>query len=138
MMSRSTIGRCLLVVICWCAVFSGCRSVETHPPKCFYFQQGDYREIDLQSPERLLRLLNDLVAHTDDMLKLLVSEDRIEDIKSETTGIEVIYSRRVSVESRELGRFHIDRLLVPFEGKYVGDSISTRSQSQDSNSSRNP
>jgi hypothetical protein len=92
--------------------------------KCFYFKQGNYKEIDIKSPDRLNHHLEKLINETDDVLKLLVSEERINDIKKEESGIEIIYTEKTSIKSSKLGQFLIDRILIPFEGTFVGDSSS--------------
>lgn len=58
------------------------------------------------------------------MLRLHVSPERIENIMSNDSGIEVLFHDRVSVTSRQFGEFTVNKILVPFEGEFVGDESS--------------
>jgi len=87
----------------------------------YYFNRGIYKKIKIQQPENYYNILMELIRGTDEILKLLVSEERIDKIKHDESGIEIIFNESIRIHSQNLGIFKINKLLIPFEGYYVGN-----------------
>ncbi len=89
-----------------------------------YFNQGEFEQVPREKLPGIFTGLTELVAHTDDMLRLHVTPERIQNIMSNDSGIEILFHDRVSVTSRQFGEFTVNKILVPFEGEFVGDKHS--------------
>ncbi|MBN1327194.1 MAG: hypothetical protein JW996_04530 [Candidatus Cloacimonetes bacterium] len=89
-----------------------------------YFENGTEIQITLNSEEdqeKLFTLINELILSTDDMLRLLVSQDRIDQLKQEASGIELSFKDNIRIHSKEMGDHDVDKILIPFTGEFVGD-----------------
>lgn len=118
------INRSLIVGALWCCALLGCNAVKNNSFSYYYFDHGVYRQAGADSTGEVATLIRGLVDRADETLKLLVSEERIDQVKDEASGIEVIFDSKVSIQSATLGRFEADRMLIPFDGHYVGDATS--------------
>jgi hypothetical protein len=98
--------------------------------KAFYYQGGKAAECRLSSAdqEKALALLAELFAGTDDMLRVRVSEETVNRIRSGETALEFLFDEPHAFTSRTLGKYSVTRLLLPVTGDYAGprnSSIST-------------
>jgi len=102
----------------------GCKNMEHNNTDIIYFENGTETEINLTSAkdqEQFHQLINELILGTDDMLRLLVSQDRIDQLKKEASGIEVSFKDDIRLHSEEMGDHDVDKILIPFSGEFVGD-----------------
>ncbi|KQC09199.1 MAG: hypothetical protein APR54_13085 [Candidatus Cloacimonas sp. SDB] len=112
------------VILILLIILTGCKNMEQAETDIIYFENGAETEIDLNSKEdqeKLINLINELMLGTDDMLRLLVSQDRIDQLKNEASGIEVSFNNVIRLHSEELGDHDVKKILIPFSGEFVGD-----------------
>lgn len=94
----------------------------------FYYTEGERTEAELDDRcrERVPEILEELVAGTTEMLRLLVSEERIQEIR-ETRAVEVVFDESRRFTSEALDAYDARRVLVPLqEGDYAGDEENPR------------
>jgi hypothetical protein len=88
-----------------------------------YYRQGERTEVQL-TPEcgrQVPELLAGLMAGTTEMVRLLVSAERIESIRNRS-AIEFIFQDPRRFESRILGEQVLNRVLVPLDDSdYIGN-----------------
>lgn len=107
----------IMIMFCM-GFFSSCNSLKDMNFKLYYYKGDSIDEIK-NSPE-IAKKIEELIFETTEILKLLVSSERVEMIKSNETCIEVIFEKRIRVNSKKLGSFKIDRLLIPLSGDFIG------------------
>lgn len=98
--------------------------------KAFLHQDGKAAECRLSSAdqEEALSMLDELFAGTDDMLRVRVSEESVNRIRSRETALEFLFDKPHDFTSRTLGKYTVTRLLLPVTGDFAGpknSSIST-------------
>ena len=107
----------------------GCKKEEMKDISVIHFNRGEERAVQFNSQEELESfsgLLKELIAGTDDKLRLLVNEDRIQQIKNNTDGIEIKFSGSRILHSSILEDYQVDGLLIPFSGEFAGqDGVAT-------------
>jgi hypothetical protein len=92
--------------------------------KIEYFKNGikhelkDFNNLDVK--KNILGLFNG----TEQVIKLLVSEDFISDFIKNNEGIEVTFHEMTTLESKHLGKYKLIKLLIPLSGKYIGKESS--------------
>lgn len=84
------------------------------------FDHGVGLPVSIKDSDQFFKQVNDLILGTDDTIKLLVSPEQIEALKQSDYCVEIIFEKAVFVRSRKLGIYRIDRILIPFEGEFVG------------------
>ena len=102
----------------------GCKSMDNINYSVYLFNKGEYTKVKSELSEKIVNILKDIVLDTDDMLRLHVSKERIETIKKNNSGIEVIFKKKNSITSKKMGVFEINKILIPFEGDFVGNENS--------------
>ena len=105
---------------------AGRESSRTLPTKeslrALYYKDGKKTEITLDSLlcERVRRLVDTLSLDASETLKLLVDDERIEDLKKTETSVEILFKPEASFLSRQTGTFTADKIFLPFSGDFVG------------------
>ncbi len=75
-----------------------------------------------------LAMLNELFAGTDDMLRVRVSDQLLDRIRTTETVLEFTFDKPSAFTSRTYGKYAVRRLLLPLTGDYAGsanDSVAT-------------
>ena len=88
------------------------------------YQSGDSREVtlDAECGDSILEFVADLMGGTTEVLRLLVSPDRIGGIKSGSEAVEVRLPEPRQMTSRRLGSYEFRRVLIPIDDdNYIGD-----------------
>lgn len=100
----------------------GCIEEQT-TMKVNYYNLGNLNspEIKEETQEKILVLATNLISNSNDILKLLVDESRIEEIKQNETAIEIIFEEYKSFTSDELGTDKVKKLLFPLSGDFIGN-----------------
>lgn len=83
------------------------------------YDGGVVRRAEIRDPCEFVRALEKLIWETSDIVRLLVSNERVDGLKR-SGALEVVFERRVTVRSRRLGDREIDRVLIPTAGDYAG------------------
>jgi hypothetical protein len=99
-----------------------CKEQEYNDMKVTYFEQGKERAIEFRSEtdfDQFKDLVIELVTGTNDVLRLLVNDDRIEQIKNDVAGVEIKFSELKILHSNELADYQVDGLLIPFTGEFA-------------------
>lgn len=76
--------------------------------------------LDKDDQKRLLQLVTSLIEESDDVLRLMVTEDRINDIKQVEESIEIVFSSEKIFKSDKLGGESIKKILLPLTGEFIG------------------
>jgi hypothetical protein len=97
--------------------------------KAFYHKDGKAAECRLSpaDQERALAVLNELFAGTDDMLRVRVSEQLVNRIRSSETALEFLFDKPHVFTSRTHGKYSVTRLLLPVSGDFAGPKNSSMS-----------
>lgn len=99
-----------------------CQEQDFNDMKVTYFEAGKETEINFRSKadfDQLKNLIMELVAGTDDVLRLLVNDERIEQLKNDAAGIEIKFSELLILHSDQLADYQVDGLLIPFNGEFA-------------------
>lgn len=92
--------------------------------KIIFYHQGQETVV---SPEQsgfldLIETAKDLLVTADDMLKLLVDPELIENIKKKDSALEIIYPKSIELTSNyDKQTIYPDRILIPLSGEFVGE-----------------
>lgn len=100
---------------------SGCYRMKDTKAEITYFDHGQVIPVEMKDSDQFFNLVNDLILGTDETIKLLVSTEQLETIRQTEACVEIVFQKAVFVRSRKLGIFRIDRILIPFEGEFVGE-----------------
>lgn len=76
---------------------------------------------------KALVLLNELFSGTDDMLRVRVTEQMVERIRSTETALEFVFDKPTAFTSRTKGKYSVRRLLLPLSGDYAASDKSSLS-----------
>ena len=102
----------------------GCSFIRSSNVTITFYSKGTSSEIKFQSQqdkEQVQNLIGELISDTDDILRLLVSDERINNLKQTESGIEIKYSKHKIITSKLLGDFRINRLYIPFSGEFTSE-----------------
>ena len=82
--------------------------------------KSDLKKIALSkhNSEEIHSLLKDLVKHTDEMLKVYLSPERIEKIKQDEQYIEILFDSKIIITSDAFGDYNINKILIPLTGTF--------------------
>jgi hypothetical protein len=108
---------CLLFVGVVCAELTCTRPAAEHM-QCTYYNHGTLERLPAGYEDSVLVLVQELVGASDDILKLLVAPDRIEEIRKTGTGLEIISSQSMRLNAGKLGIHTAKMILVPFDGEF--------------------
>ncbi len=92
--------------------------------KIIFYHQG---QETIVNPEQsgfsdLIKTAEFLLITADDMLKLLVDPELIENIKKKDSALEIIYPKPIELTSNyDKQTIHPDRILLPLWGEFVGE-----------------
>ena len=91
--------------------------------RVLYYKAGEKTEITMDSLlyARVRRFVDTLFLDASETLKLLVDDERIEELKMHETVLEIVFDKTDSLRSERLGIFPSRKVLVPFSGDFVGD-----------------
>jgi len=85
--------------------------------RVIYFDKNIQKSIKINEPNHFLELINNLVLGIDDLYKLIVTNETIQEIKNSNSGIEIFFSKEISV-NLEIGKtLKFKKILVPFANK---------------------
>ena len=95
--------------------------------KLFLWESGAAREVVSQEAcaERIPALLDELFAGASVPLRLLVTEEWIQEVRAQGRWVEVRYDATTVFTSRTRGEVALDRLLIPLEHPTLAPSPST-------------
>jgi hypothetical protein len=101
---------------------SGCNE-EKNIMKIKYYSSSEERNPRLSEEQQkeILNLVTDLISNSNDILKLLVDEIRIEEIKQNETAIELIFEEYKVFTSDDLGTDKVKKLFFPLSGDFIGN-----------------
>lgn len=111
-------------------LIGGCKNMDKDQITINLFEHGIKRVIVIDSKserQELEKLLTDLVAGSDDMLRLLVDKKRINELKNTEIGVELVFPHKLMLSSKKMGEFEVDKLFIPFSGEFVGKGDDTMS-----------
>ena len=98
--------------------------------KVFYHKGGktvEYR-VSPADQNKTLAMLNEVFAGTNDMLRVRVSDQLVDRIRTTETALEFVFDKPSAFASRTYGKYAVRRLLLPLTGDYAGsenDSVAT-------------
>ena len=78
--------------------------------------------------DRMLTMLKEVFAGTDDMLRVRVSDQLVGRIRTTETALEFVFDKLSAFTSRTHGKYGVKRLLLPLTGDYAAsgsDSVAT-------------
>jgi len=101
-----------------------CKEATSTNFKLYYFKTGKTKEIKSEKLPQILSIVEKLILNTEDMLKLRVSDKKINTIKKNDSGIELVFKKRIRVTSKQFGIYEIKKILIPFEGEFTGSEKS--------------
>lgn len=113
----------LLILVVILALI-GCKKEELTKMNVSYFSKGEESVVSFDSQadsDKMFRLVEDLVAGTDDKLRLLVSDAKIDQIKNEASGIEIKFSELKILHTNEPAAYQVDGLFIPCSGDFAGE-----------------
>jgi hypothetical protein len=112
-----------LKIILLLVLIAGCKEGKTIM-KIQYYNHGELQfpmlNVDLQN--EILTLTRDLISNSSDILKLLVNDSRIEEIKQNEVSIEIIFEEHNLFTSDELGTEKVNKILFPLSGDFIGNT----------------
>lgn len=76
--------------------------------------------LDRDLQKRVFQLITSLIEESDDVLRLMVTEDRINEIKENEESIEIVFNSKKEFESVQLGGESIKKILLPLTGEFIG------------------
>jgi len=117
-----------LVILLGVITLGGCKNMDKDKITVNLFEHGIKRVIIIDSKsekQELEKLLTDLVAGTDDMLRLLVDKKRINELKNTEIGVELVFSNKIVLSTEKMGKYEVDKLFIPFTGDFIGNDDDT-------------
>ncbi|HZW39378.1 MAG TPA: hypothetical protein VFF33_08780 [Ignavibacteriaceae bacterium] len=95
--------------------------------KVFYYQDNKTYNVNLdkKSMEEVYNLFKELAYNTDDMLKLIVTSSRIEELKKKESLIEVVFNDFIYFDSKVFGKIKAKKVLIPLSGDFIGSGTSS-------------
>jgi hypothetical protein len=96
---------------------------KTRNVRIIFHHQGQETVLNPKSFEftEVIKTAEDLLVTADDMLKLDVTPELIEEIKKKESAIEIIYPKPIKLTSNYNRKIiRPDRLLIPLSGEFVG------------------
>ncbi len=89
-----------------------------------YYENGKQTKISLSlaDEDRINEIISEFIYYTDDVLKLFVSEQLIESLKTEEAVLEIIWDSPQAFPSEEFGDHQLMQVLLPLSGDYIGNS----------------
>ncbi len=111
------ISKILLITIS--LLLNNCKA-EDNPMKIITYKNGQTSEVKISNDEgdKVKTILSDLLAKTDDMLRVHFDEDRINGLKLQENCIEIVLDSTQKFTTGFLGDVVIKKVLLPLSGDY--------------------
>ncbi len=94
--------------------------------KIIYYKNGNEQNLDtskLDTKEILIKL-KELSENTTQIMRVYISEERLEAIKKEETGLEFILGKEIIINSPVLGKYSVKKIFIPLSGDFIGNEKS--------------
>jgi hypothetical protein len=94
--------------------------------KIIYFNSGKENEskVSKSDQNKISQILVKLFSNCDEALKLYIDEERIKEIKKNDSGVEIFLSRSTIYKTKSLGKYKVEKIMIPFTGDFAGDEKS--------------
>lgn len=108
----------MMAIIACVALVTGCCMAKTGRDKlrCVLWEGGEQSE--MSQVDSLAAVSLQLLAKSDDQLRLLVTPEMIASIKASDTALEVVFPDSVTTRTSPGAQDRITRILIPLSGEY--------------------
>lgn len=88
--------------------------------KVIYFDKNYQENVKINNSDSFYMLIDSLISGVDDSFKLIVTNDKIKEIKDNDSGIEIFFSNEVSFDLKIGQTIKLKKLLIPFPNQSNG------------------
>jgi hypothetical protein len=90
--------------------------------KIFFYKNGIKKDISLNKAQSDSLSLNikKLIEGIDDEARLVVDDERLDEIKKNDEAIEILFEKPVKFTSQEFSNYSIGKILIPVSGDLAG------------------
>ncbi|MDX1699275.1 MAG: hypothetical protein R3250_01595 [Melioribacteraceae bacterium] len=78
--------------------------------------------LDMESQKRIVQIVSSIINESNEVVRLMVTEDRINSIKESEESIEIIFHSERVFESDNIGGEPIKKILFPLTGEFIRTS----------------
>ena len=95
--------------------------------KIIYFNAGKENKTEISKPDqnKIFQILTKLFSNCDEAFKLYISEERINEIKKNDSGVEIFLGKSTVYKTKSLGNYKVKKIMLPFTGDFAGDEKSS-------------
>ena len=84
-----------------------------HADKIVYFDNGTQTEVSLTKLPQILNVLKDMANGIDDVYRLIITPEHIDEVKNEKQGIEISLQQDYELTLPQ-GQINVQKILLPF------------------------
>lgn len=84
-----------------------------HADKIMYFNNGTQTEVSLTKLPQIMSIIKDMAQSTDDVYKLIVTPEYIDEVKTQKQGIEISFQQDYELTIPQ-GQINVQKILLPF------------------------
>ena len=84
-----------------------------HADKIMYFNNGTQTEVSLTKLPQIMSVIKDMAQSTDDVYKLIVTPEYIDEVKTQKQGIEISFQQDYELTLPQ-GQINMQKILLPF------------------------
>ncbi len=112
-----------VILIYLCSAFS-CKQ-GNNEMKILYYENGNTTELKFAASDeqQLNEILNKLLMLTDDMLRVYLDIETIEELKQSEMCLEILFPEIVTLKTGFLGDVTLNKILIPLSGDYAGSEM---------------
>jgi len=90
--------------------------------KIFFYKNGIKKDISLNKAQSdsLSQNIKKIIERIDDEARLVVDEERLNEIKKNDEAIEILFEKPIKFSSKEFSNYEIGKILIPVSGDLSG------------------
>jgi len=96
--------------------------------RIIYFNSGKENkpEISKSDQNKISQIIIKLFSNCDEALKLYINNERINEIKKNDSGVEILLGKSIVFQTKSLGNYRVEKIMIPFSGDFAGNEKSSK------------
>ncbi len=94
--------------------------------KIIYYDSGNVTNINTSKldTEKIFTEVKELCANTTEIIRVYVGKERLDQLKKDEKGLEIILEKEIEINSPAAGKYTVKKIFFPLSGDFIGNAES--------------
>ena len=94
--------------------------------KIIYYDSGKATNINTSKldTEKIFTEVKELCSNTTEIMRVYISKERIEQLKEDEKGLEIVLEKEIEINSPVTGKYTVKKIFFPLSGDFIGNAES--------------